>query len=232
MAVSLVLVLIACGSTNDDASWDVGEVDQPPDPITHGIYEAEFEIVEDGCKPSLETIFGKEENWPPPEVGVFVTDQESVDYDRAQVTAFSWRDGGFWPISTRLFGTYIPESTTLGTEDWPSLTGFVHVSCPYRLSESQYYTRVQVQQLSATTIELVFESSWGDLDECVDERAWEEFATIPTEPCQEKYIVRYHLKEACDMACEIEPNSLGGGRTDAGYPYVRYREPLRCVCDD
>lgn len=229
---SLLLAVAACGSAQGDSGWDVDEDEDQPKKITHGIYEAEFEIVEDGCEPSLETIFGNEDNWPPPEVFVRHVNEESLDHDSVGFNAYMWRHGDFSFLRATVSKDGVPSSTYLGSEEIPSFSHFEHISCPYSFSDSPYLTRVESRQLTATTIELVFESSWGDLDECVQQRAWDEFATIPTSTCQEKYVVRYHLKEECATACEMRPNSLGGGRTDDGYPYVRYRESLRCVCNE
>lgn len=225
-----VFVICACGISGEHSDgWNTGEENVELTPIVQGIYEVEFEVVDDGCEPSLEEIFGRIDNWPPPQVLVFNTEQQR-SFNLARIPVFKWREARYMLPAARTDDEFTPYSTVLARDEWASLWGFNRNNCPYRYSESPFWSEVEITSVGPDTLEVRITSEWGDLDVCVDERTWERYATIPTSDCEETYKVMYTLKEECPLPCEPDGGNLHGSLED-GYPSLTYRGPMECKCD-
>src|SRR5690554_1673248 len=131
-----ILLQIGCtDSAEHIEAWDL-EDDIPPDTtFLPGVYEAEFEIINDGCEPSLYDIFDKVEGWPPPLTFVFY-DTLASGHQVIAMPVFSWRDGEFRNASTRAYEDFVPYSKHFWHEEWPLLPStFNYLNCTMRSEE-------------------------------------------------------------------------------------------------
>ena len=68
--------LSACtNDTSTGEAWDVGDDGTPP--VKQGVYNAEFEIVEDGCEPPLRELSESYSDWPPVTNAILVDENPS-----------------------------------------------------------------------------------------------------------------------------------------------------------
>src|SRR5690554_2578022 len=123
-----ILLQIGCTDSADHIEvWDLKD-EIPNTPFLPGIYEAEFEIINDGCEPSLHNIFDRVEGWPPSVVFV-PYHYSAVSYSQFYIPLFGWRDGEFKILTARMDNNLVPYSKDLGHEEWPSLISFNHIEC-------------------------------------------------------------------------------------------------------
>src|SRR5690554_359411 len=130
-----ILLQIGCTDSADHIEvWDLKD-EIPNTPFLPGVYEAEFEIINDGCEPSLHDIFDNVEEWPPPLIFVFY-DTLVSGHQVIAMPIFSWRDGESRNASTRAYEDFVPYSKHFWHEEWPLLPStFNYLNCTMRSEE-------------------------------------------------------------------------------------------------
>lgn len=228
-----VIVCTGCGSSEEGESWHVGDETPPAAPLSPGIYEAEFEIVEDTCDPSLESLFGKVERWPPPQVPVFGSEADA--YNSLGFNTFNWRDGRIGIFSVRVDGAYRPYAQVFHEDEWATLIGFSDgrpFECEFDLATEMAApkTRMTLVQVEENVFEVRVEAEFAEFRECVADRHYERFAMLPRDDCSESYRTRYTLVEECAPPCEVISDFEDRASERPGYNYKRVEEPIQCEC--
>lgn len=227
-----ILFQMGCTDSADNVdAWEL-EGELPDTSLLPGIYQAEFEVVHDGCEPSINDVFDRVAGWPPPQIFVHYS---TIDADRIVVTLpmFSWRDGQFRNAGAYTNGNFVPYTKDIWYEEWPSLLTFNYLSCSVASLYMEPYLhlrRAKVSLVAPNTVEVLITNEWGDIQECVGEDARDVFKTIPRADCSESYKTTYRLVEACILPCEPPLLGLEGGTMD-GYRYLQYNPPPSCICD-
>ncbi len=245
LAIIVLCVAASCSDSSTSSDWAVGEGSPSGFPVRQGIYRGEFEVIDDGCEPSLAEYIERREDYPLPLMPVWVDEPQSDAAASArsyvQTNVYSWRDAylvhvGFLvdPVSQQ------PTSEPLFSENWVTIQGFnlmtgeerPRMDCPMNLGESAE-SRLTVTQPAADTIEVRIDANWSDVEVCAEEIHYDIYPTLPRQNCHEAYVATYELVTPCPSPCEVDVDgSVTAGLPGEGYPMVEYGEPPRCVCPD
>lgn len=231
----LVVISVAMGTSHllggcSDSSGDSGEWKPEdrgePGPITPGIYKVEYQIIDDGCEPSLTDIFDKVEGWPPPRLVVEQISFEEDDINLLFVWFVRLRNGvlGNYQLLTNL--DFVPSEKYFSYHKGDSLLNFRGLKCEL---SGKYLTHMSGVFIAPGSFEIIITSDWGDLDSCVYSASPESYKTIPQSTCSESYRIVYELVEECIQPCFVPSLGAYGSVVD-GYPIGTYGYPFSCLC--
>lgn len=223
-----------CADSDELGIWELEEPGERMAPIVRGVYAVEHEILDDGCEPSLSEIFGKVEQFPPPNIFVHLdvgATADGLEFGEASIPAFLWRTGYFTSKLVLLDQNMIPFSTRLWEDEWTSLNYSIsYGECSVGdIGNRDYRTRVEVLYRAENIFEVIVHSDWENIEQCTRDSLNKLYKTLPEVSCSESYKSTYRLIEECPAPCENRSTSIEGGIID-GYAYDRYDLPPGCVC--
>lgn len=229
---------IGCSDHEDTEPWDLEDpkVESVDFPMIQGKYHAEWEILEDGCEPSLASIMEQWDEWPPPTMGLVVsTGGEATDYLPAMwVHHYLMRHFGRGAFGeTILEEDYSPKEETLFEYIYPPDSELYDCPIGYDAYDANFQSEIKGVAIEEGMFSMTFRTTWQDYDDCDESTLEIRNEWIPTEVCTEAHRVTLTLQEPCEPVEEcrivVKHSSRHASTEDERAP-LEVRE-IECACD-
>lgn len=223
-----------CSEYVDSGEWNVEQEqrERVDFPVIQGKYNAEWEILEDTCEPSLEELMSQWEDWPPPQRGIVVRPGEQTASGFPSMWSHRYLLRHFGRGGTGragLYQDYSPLQPTLFEFTFPPERSLRECPMGSDGKGANYQDEIRAKAVDEGEIVIEVHTTWQDYDNCDEyelSTSW-----IPTEYCTESYRVRMTLAEACEPLEECKTVVRHSSRSESGEQPPHEVREVDCVCD-